>query len=76
MCVYVCVRVYMCAWVCIYIHLQVGVPIDVWCASHADEMKNGGRLKYMCLQNVNRNNKGYMCFRMHVALTRPRLSRS
>ena len=21
------------------------------CASHADELKNGGRLKYMCLQN-------------------------
>ena len=23
------------------------------CASHADEMKNGGRLKYMCQQNAN-----------------------
>ena len=31
------------------------------CACHADEMKNGGRLKYMCLQNANPNNKGYMC---------------
>ena len=27
------------------------------CARHADEMKNGGRLKYMCLQNANPNNK-------------------
>ena len=27
------------------------------CASHADEMKNGGRLKYMCQQNANPDNK-------------------
>ena len=27
------------------------------CASHADKMKNGGRLKYMGLQNANPNNK-------------------
>ena len=26
-------------------------------ASHADEMKNGGRLKYMCQQNANPDNK-------------------
>ena len=31
----------------------------VWvcvCASRADEMKNGGHLKYMCQQNANPNN--------------------
>ena len=27
------------------------------CASHADEMKIGGRLKYMCQQNANPDNK-------------------
>ena len=27
------------------------------CASHADEMKNGGRLKNMCQQNANPDNK-------------------
>ena len=27
------------------------------CASHADEMKNGGCLKYMCQQNTNPDNK-------------------
>ena len=27
------------------------------CASHADEMKNGGHLKYMCQQNANPDNK-------------------
>ena len=27
------------------------------CASHADEMNNGGRLKYMCQQNANPDNK-------------------
>ena len=27
------------------------------CASHADEMKNGGRLKYMCQKNANPDNK-------------------
>ena len=27
------------------------------CASHADEMKNGGCLKYMCLLNANPSNK-------------------
>ena len=27
------------------------------CASNADEMKNGGRLKYMCQQNANPDNK-------------------
>ena len=27
------------------------------CASHADEMKNGGRLKHMCQQNANPDNK-------------------
>ena len=27
------------------------------CASHADEMKNSGRLKYMCQQNANPDNK-------------------
>ena len=37
------------------------------CASHADEMKNGGRLKYMrlkymCQQNANPDNKE----RLHV----------
>ena len=26
------------------------------CASHADEMKNGGRLKHMCQQNANPDN--------------------
>ena len=26
------------------------------CASRADEMKNGGRLKYMCHQNANPDN--------------------
>ena len=50
------------------------------CASHADEMKNGGRLKYMCQQNANPDNKeGYMCSSLaalHVSLTRPRLSHS
>ena len=45
------------------------------CASHADEMKNGGHLKYMCQQNANPN--GYMyssLAELHVSLTRPRLS--
>ena len=56
------------------------------CASHADELKNGGRLKYMCQQNANLDNKeglhvfkGYMCSSLaalHVSLTRPRLSLS
>ena len=32
------------SWVCV-------------CASHADEMKNGGRLKNMCQQNANPDNK-------------------
>ena len=27
------------------------------CASHADEMKNGGRLKHKCQQNANPDNK-------------------
>ena len=27
------------------------------CACHADEMKNGGRLKYVCQQNANPDNK-------------------
>ena len=27
------------------------------CASHADELKNGGRLKYICQQNANLDNK-------------------
>ena len=48
------------------------------CASHADEMKNGGRLKYMCQQNATIR-KGYMCSSLaalHVSLTRPRLSHS
>ena len=47
------------------------------CTSRADEMKNGGRLKYMCQQNAYPNNKeGYMCSSPHVSLTRPRLSPS
>ena len=37
------------SWVCV-------------CASHADEMKNGGLLKYMCQQNANPDNKE----RLHV----------
>ena len=28
-----------------------------WFISHADEMKNGGRLKYICQQNANPDNK-------------------
>ena len=43
------------------------------CASHADEMKNGGRLKHMCQQNANPDNK---LAALHVSLTRPRLSHS
>ena len=47
------------------------------CASHADEMKNGGRLNYMCLQNTNPTiRKGCMCSSLpalHVALIRPQL---
>ena len=47
------------------------------CACHADEMKNGGRLKYMCKQNANPDNKeGLHVFVLHVSLTRPRLSHS
>ena len=52
------------------------------CASHADEMKNGGRLKYMCQQNANPDNKeGLHALRsslaaLHVSLNRPRLSHS
>ena len=26
------------------------------CASHADELKNGGRIKYMCQPNANLDN--------------------
>ena len=36
--------------VCVLVHGCV-------CASHGDEMKNGGRLKYMCQQNANPDNK-------------------
>ena len=49
------------------------------CASHADEMKNGGRLKYMCQRNAIRKGYMYMCSSLaalHVSLTRPRLSHS
>jgi hypothetical protein len=45
------------------------------CASHADEMKNGGRLKNMCQQNANPDNKEELqpsCAAR--SLTRPRLS--
>ena len=58
--------------VCVYMLVHGCV-----CASHADEMKNGGRLKYMCQQNAIR--KDYMCSSLaalHVSLTRPRLSHS
>ena len=42
--------------VCVRAHVSVCVAVS-GCASHADEMKNGGRLKYMCLQNINPYNK-------------------
>ena len=32
------------------------------CASHADEMKNGGRLKYICQQNANPDKEGLHVF--------------
>ena len=50
------------------------------CASHADEMKNGGRLKYMCQQNANPDNKeGLHVFQPSCAacvFNSPRLSHS
>ena len=42
-------------------------------ASHADD---DGRLKYMCLQNANPNNKEGLDVFQLTALTRPRLSPS
>ena len=59
----------------------MGVVHGCVCASHADEMKNGGHLKYMCQQNTNPNNKeGLHMYSslagLHVSLTRPRLSPS
>ena len=42
---------------CVYVYMCMCVRFMGVCASHADEMKNGGRLKYMCLQNANPNNK-------------------
>ena len=35
----------------------MGVVHGCVCASRADEMKNGGHLKYTCQQNANPNNK-------------------
>ena len=51
------------------------------CASHADELKNGGRLKYICASrtHISTIRNGYMCSSLaalHVSLTRPRLSHS
>ena len=42
----------MCWFMGVYVLVHGGV-----CASHADEMKNGGRLKNMCQQNANPDNK-------------------
>ena len=53
------------SWVCV-------------CASHADEMKNGGRLNLCASRTqIPTIRKGYMCSSLaalHVSLTRPRLS--
>ena len=48
---------------------------------HADEIKNGGRLKNICASRtqIPTIRKGYMCSSLaalHVSLTRPRLSHS
>ena len=43
--------------VCMYVCAGSWVWFMGVCASYADEMKNGGRLKNMCLQNANPNNK-------------------
>ena len=51
-------------------------------ASHAHEMKNSGRLKYMCLQNETPNNKERLrvcqlsSCAAYVSLTRPCFSPS
>ena len=65
--VYVLVHGCVCVCVCVCV-----------CASHADEMKNGGRLKYMCQQNANPDNREGLSSlaALHVSLTRPRLSHS
>ena len=58
----------------VYVLVHGGVCV---CASHAEEMKNGGRLKYMC--QIPTIRKGYMCSSLatlHVSLTQPRLSHS
>ena len=56
----------------------MGVVHGCVCASRADEMKNGGRLKYMCSRTqIPTIRKGYMCSSLaglQVSLTRPRLS--
>ena len=55
-----CARTYLSVCVCVCVCLKTAA--NVVCASHANDMKNGGRLKCMCLQNANPNNKGYLCF--------------
>ena len=63
----------------------ISVTLDVcmcWfmgvCASHEDEMKNGGRLNLCASRTqIPTIRKGYMCSSLaalHVSLTRPRLS--
>ena len=58
---------------CTFMGVVHGMGVCV-CASCANEMKNGGRLKYMCQQNANPNNKeGLHVFQpkaaLHVSLT-------